>query len=44
MFTIKYEGGKEKVSKGETVLIPAELNEFSLVPEAAATFLEVYME
>ena len=43
-FTIEYEGGKESVVKGETVLIPADLHDLRLVTEPAAALLEVYME
>ena len=43
-FTIEYEGGIEKVTKGETILIPAELNDLNLVPDKTANLLEVYME
>lgn len=43
-FTIEYEGGKESVIKGETILIPAEMHELNLVPEPKATMLEVFME
>jgi mannose-6-phosphate isomerase len=43
-FTIEYAGGKETIVKGETVLIPAELSDLTLVPEPKATLLEVFME
>jgi mannose-6-phosphate isomerase len=43
-FSIEYAGGKETVIKGETVLIPAELCDLTLVPEPKATLLEVFME
>jgi mannose-6-phosphate isomerase len=43
-FSIEYNGGKETVRKGETVLIPSELNELSLIPDKAAKLLEVFIE
>jgi mannose-6-phosphate isomerase len=43
-FTIEYEGGREKMKAGETVLIPADLNDLQLIPEKASKVLEVYME
>ncbi len=41
---IEYANGKETVSKGETVLIPAELNELNLIPDNTARMLEVFIE
>jgi mannose-6-phosphate isomerase len=44
-FTIHYhENDKEKVSKGETVLLPAELKNVRLVPDGSAKILEIYIE
>jgi len=43
-FTMAYEGGKENVRKGETVLIPADIHVVQLIPGPGATLLEVYME
>jgi mannose-6-phosphate isomerase len=43
-FSVEYEGGNEMVKKGETILIPAELNDLSLVPDKNASLLEVFME
>ena len=39
---IEYESGKESIVKGETILIPAELRQISLLPETPCRFLEVY--
>jgi mannose-6-phosphate isomerase len=43
-FTILWDDRSEAVPKGETVLIPAALNNFVLKPEPAATLLEIYVE
>ena len=43
-FTIEYNNGKEIIHKGETVLIPAELNDLVLVPDKKAKILEVFIE
>jgi mannose-6-phosphate isomerase len=40
---IKYEGGIEKITKGETVLIPADLREIEIVPNKTVKLLEVYV-
>lgn len=37
-------GAAVSLKKGETVLIPAELKEISLIPEEASTVLEVYIK
>ena len=42
-FTIESEGEKTTVIKGDTVLIPASIDELSLVPDGAVTLLEVYV-
>lgn len=41
---ITYPGGAEGIRKGETVLIPAELKNLSIVPTEATTLLEVYIK
>ncbi len=43
-FSIEYRQVKETVKKGETVLIPAELNDIKLVPDNTAKMLEVFIE
>ncbi len=44
-FVIEYEGGTEKISKGETVLVPASLEQFRLNPlTKEAKTLEVYIK
>lgn len=44
-FEIEYEGGKEKVAKGETVLVPANVEQFLLVPlSKEVKTLEVYVK
>jgi len=40
---IKYEGGTEKITKGETVLIPADLRQIEIVPDKTVKLLEVYV-
>jgi len=42
-FTIESEGEKTTVIKGDTVLIPASIDELSLVPDGEVTLLEVYV-
>jgi mannose-6-phosphate isomerase len=42
-FTITFEGEKTTVGKGETVLIPACIDELSLMPDNEVTLLEVYV-
>ena len=42
-FDLKWDSGSEKVTKGETVLVPAMINEVSLEPEGEAKILEVYI-
>ena len=39
-FGVNYE---EQIVKGETILIPAELNEIELTPKGEAQILEVYI-
>ncbi|MFP4691500.1 MAG: type I phosphomannose isomerase catalytic subunit [Bacteroidales bacterium] len=41
--TISFPGGKEKLSMGETVLLPAELNNVSLIPDGFCSLLETYL-
>jgi len=44
-FNIEYEGGNEKVNKGETVLLPASLESVRLKPETeSAKVLEIYIK
>lgn len=43
-FSIKTENEITMLSKGETVLIPASVNEFELIPENTSKVLEVYMD
>jgi len=42
-FLISWENKSEKISKGETVLIPAMISDIVLVPEPEATILEIYI-
>jgi len=42
---LNYRGGSAiSIEKGESVLVPAELKEISLLPEKESTLLEVYMK
>lgn len=41
--TVVYEDGKEKLKAGETMLIPAIMNDITLVPEGEAELLEIYI-
>lgn len=42
---VNYRGGEAvPLAKGETVLIPAEIKEISLLPKTASTLLEVYIK
>jgi len=43
-FQIRWDSGSEKVSKGETVLLPAMISYLTLVPEPEATVLEIYID
>ena len=44
-FTIKYEGGAENVKKGETILVPASLESYELIPVTdSVKTLEVYIK
>jgi mannose-6-phosphate isomerase len=43
-FTIRYDENDEKVSKGETVLLPAELKNIGLIPSGNSKLLEVYIK
>ncbi|MBN2347556.1 MAG: class I mannose-6-phosphate isomerase [Bacteroidales bacterium] len=42
-FEIRYNGSVEKLTKGETVLIPADIAILSLVPQKKSKILEVYI-
>ncbi len=42
-FVIEFEGEKTMVTKGDTVLIPASIDELILTPENKVTLLEVYV-
>jgi mannose-6-phosphate isomerase len=42
-FLISWEDKSERIVKGETVLIPAMISDVVLVPEPAATILEIYI-
>jgi len=44
LFDIQYTGGKTSVSKGETVLLPADLKSVILFPHASSKLLEVYIK
>ena len=43
-FVIDFGGEKTIVNKGDTILIPASIDELSLIPDAEVTLLEVYVE
>ena len=40
---LEYDGEKTYVSKGDTVLIPASVDELGLIPDSEVTLLEVYV-
>ena len=40
---IQYNDGEETITKGETILIPAELNEIKLVPNEMTEIMEVFL-
>jgi len=42
-FRIRWDSGSEKVTKGETVLLPAMIRDVELIPEPDATVLETYI-
>jgi len=42
-FLIRWDNKSEKVTKGETVLLPALIGDVTLVPEPEATLLEIYI-
>ena len=42
-YRIEYEGGSEKVTRGEALLIPALMEDIRLIPERSAALLEIYM-
>jgi mannose-6-phosphate isomerase len=42
-FTIEIEGNKTEVSKGDTVLIPASIDDLTLLTNREVTLLEVYV-
>ncbi len=41
--SIAYPGGKEKLKAGETMLLPAELNGVTLIPDGLCSLLETYL-
>ena len=43
-FTIVCDGSETPVQRGETVLVPAAINEVKLVPSQPSTLLEVYVQ
>ena len=43
-FVIDFGGEKTIVNKGDTILIPASIDELSLIPDNEVTLLEVYVE
>jgi mannose-6-phosphate isomerase len=43
-FIIRYDDNSEAVVRGETVLLPAMINDVVLVPEPEATILEIYIK
>lgn len=43
-FVIEFGGEKTIVNKGDTILIPASIDELSLIPDSEVTLLEVYIE
>jgi mannose-6-phosphate isomerase len=42
-FMLQYPGGKERISKGETLLLPAEIKTVELLPAEACRVLESYI-
>jgi mannose-6-phosphate isomerase len=42
-FTIEFEGNITEVSKGDTILIPASIDELTLLTDGEVTMLEVYV-
>lgn len=42
-FQISWDGNSEKVTKGETILVPAMIKEFTLTPADKAKVIEVYV-
>ncbi len=43
-FIIRWEGRSERVTKGETVLLPAVLTDVTLIPQPEAGILEIYID
>jgi len=43
-FIIRWEGKSERVTKGETVLIPALITDVTLIPQPEARILEIYID
>ncbi|HNW97911.1 MAG TPA: mannose-6-phosphate isomerase [Bacteroidales bacterium] len=43
-FDLNYHEGKEKINAGQTILIPAELNEIQIEPHQSCKTLEIYIE
>jgi mannose-6-phosphate isomerase len=42
--SLRYDGGHEKLIAGQTILLPADMNEIAILPENNVKFLEVYLE
>ncbi|HOY33193.1 MAG TPA: class I mannose-6-phosphate isomerase [Bacteroidales bacterium] len=42
-FTLVYAGNSEKISKGESVLVPAIIKEFEIIPSETCKILETYI-
>jgi mannose-6-phosphate isomerase class I len=42
-FLIRWDNRSEKLSKGETALLPATIRNVILVPDAESTVLEIYI-
>jgi len=43
-FIIRWEGKSERVTKGETVLLPALITDVTLIPQPEARILEIYID
>jgi mannose-6-phosphate isomerase class I len=43
-FLVSWDNKSEKISKGETVLMPAMISYVVLIPEPEATLLEIYID
>lgn len=42
-YILKYHGGTEEIRAGETVLLPAEINNVQLIPDGSCRLLETYI-